>query len=38
MPIYINQPRGKLVTRIAANSTNGGSETITLATANSNVS
>ena len=36
MPIYINQPRGKLVTRIAANSTNGGSETITLATANSN--
>ncbi len=36
MPIYINQPRGKLVTRIAANSTNGGTETITLASANSN--
>jgi hypothetical protein len=34
MPIYINQPRGKLVTRIAANSTNGGVETITLASAN----
>ena len=36
MPIYINQPRGKLVTRIAANSSNGGTETITLASANSN--
>ena len=34
MPIYINQTRGKLVTRIAANSTNGGTETIQLATAN----
>lgn len=36
MPIYINQPRGKLVTRIAANSTNGGTETIQLSTANTN--
>jgi hypothetical protein len=34
MPIYINQTRGKLVTRIAANSTNGGTETIQLTTAN----
>ena len=34
MPIYINQTRGKLVTRIAANSSNGGTETITLTTAN----
>lgn len=34
MPIYINQPRGKLVTRIAANSTNGNAETIQLTTAN----
>ena len=38
MPIYINQPRGKLVTRIAANSSNGGAETIQLSTANSNAS
>lgn len=35
MPIYVNQPRGKLITRIAANTTNGGTETIQLSTANS---